>query len=134
MTLIDCEKLFKAIDDRDFRELVQCALLTGMRQGEILDLQWDAVDFARKVIPVRNTQTFLTRNKRERIIPMSQSLWGMLLQRKELTGGGAIVFHCSGQPMSADFVTKRFKRYIRKADLATSELHSAVNKIIFTAN
>ncbi len=150
-----------------------------MRQGEILALQWDAVDFARKVITVRNTETFLTKNKRERIIPMNQSLWGMLLQRKERNGGGTIVFHYSGQPMNADFVTKRFKRYIRKAELndtlhwhslrhsfasllvqkgvslyeiqtllghsslgmtqkyahlATSELHSAVNRIVFTLN
>ena len=87
LTQSDCEKLFKVIDDRDFGELVQCALLTGMRQGEILALQWDAVDFARKAITVRNTTTFLTKNKRERIIPMNQSLWGMLLQRKERTGG-----------------------------------------------
>ena len=87
LTQSDCEKLFKVIDDRDLGELVQCALLTGMRQGEILALQWDAVDFARKAITVRNTTTFLTKNKRERIIPMNQSLWGMLLQRKERTGG-----------------------------------------------
>ena len=58
LTQAECETLFKVIDDRDFRELVQCALLSGMRAGEILALRWDAVDSVRKLITVRNTETW----------------------------------------------------------------------------
>lgn len=104
------------IDDQDFKDLVKCALLTGMRQGEILTLRWDAIDFERKVVTVRNTVLFITKNKRQRLVPMRQLLWALLLKRRQ-NRGGDYVFSRDGKVLPADYVTKRFKFYIRKAGL-----------------
>ena len=57
------------------KPIVELALGTGMRRGEILGLSWHHVDFARSVIHVTNTKT-----ARDRMVPMSQRVREVLLQ------------------------------------------------------
>jgi integrase len=75
--------LLKSIEDPDFRELVLFAVMTGMRMSEILNLQWEEVDLERKIILVKNTSTFTTKSKRNRSVPMSDSLAVILMRRKQ---------------------------------------------------
>ena len=57
----DFRLLLSVIEDRDFKELCITALLSGLRLGELLALQWNDIDFNSKVILVRNTETFTTK-------------------------------------------------------------------------
>ena len=43
-------QLLEVIGERDFRELVFFAASTGLRLGEILALQWNEVDFSRRLV------------------------------------------------------------------------------------
>ncbi len=63
------KRLFEAIDDHWIKPIVICALQTGMRKTEILDLTWDCVDFTQKYITVLQTK-----NGKSRQIPISQKL------------------------------------------------------------
>ncbi|MEW6737498.1 MAG: site-specific integrase, partial [Acidobacteriota bacterium] len=54
-----------------------CALDTGMRQGEILKLIWDDIDFTNRIITVR---AFNTKTMRERQVAMTARLEQELLQ------------------------------------------------------
>lgn len=65
------KRLFAVLVGRrvHLRPIVVVALQTGMRQGEILDLKWEQVDFDQKTIYVAHTKT-----GRPRRIPISKVL------------------------------------------------------------
>lgn len=106
------------IDGPDFRDLVLVAVSTGMRQGELLALRWDWIDFARKVVTVKNTDDFTTKNGRSRVIPMTGAVCELLEARKQrATSETDLVFHELGRKMSRDFVSKTFKFYVIAAGL-----------------
>lgn len=62
--------LLEALNDCNWlRSIVIFALNAGMRRGEIFNLQWFDVDFARLLIKVRNTKS-----GKDRSIPMNQTV------------------------------------------------------------
>jgi site-specific recombinase XerD len=106
--------LLQTVGERDLRELYLCAVFTGMRLGELAALQWTDVDFVRKVLHVRNSGSFTTKSKKNRIVPMNEQLWRVLAVRKE-GASCELVFHKSGRQLTKDEVSKTFKRYVYKA-------------------
>lgn len=116
-TKLEFQELLKVVPDQDFRELCICAVSTGLRLGELVALQWTDVDFVRKVIVVQNSETFTTKSKKIRVVPMSEQLWRMLAIRKE-TASCELVFHRSNKKLIGDYVSKTFKRCVREAKLS----------------
>lgn len=110
-------ELLKIVVDQDCRELYVCAVSTGLRLGELISLQWMNVDFVRKVITVTNTETFTTKNKKNRVVPMNEQLWRMLAMRKE-GASSELVFHVNGQQLNAQKVSKVFKAFVGGAELS----------------
>lgn len=99
------------------------AFLTGMRTSELLGLKWDALDYARSQILVRETWVFgeLDRPKTdgsERTIEMSTPVRAALKRQQEITAGikSDFVF-CSttGQPLSRHNLANRIWRPTLKA-------------------
>jgi integrase len=70
----------------DAADLLQIALLTAARRGEILSLRWSDVDFERQALRITGTKT-----ERVRIIPMAAPLVSLLKRRRE-SRGGPLVF------------------------------------------
>jgi integrase len=68
--------LFQTITDKDLHEIVFTAVSTGLRLGEIVSLEWQAVDLQRKVIAVRNTDKFVTKNGKGRMVPLTDGFGG----------------------------------------------------------
>lgn len=62
------ERLFKALSE-DRKPIVTTALHTGMRKGELLNLEWADVDLDQRLICVKNTKS-----NRKRYIPMNDVL------------------------------------------------------------
>jgi integrase len=60
LTPPELRKLFEAADSR-YRTLIMAAALTGLRQGELLGLQWGDVDWNTKQVYVRRSYSSLTR-------------------------------------------------------------------------
>jgi integrase len=60
---LDYEILFSNIDDNDLRNLVSFAILTGLRQVELLTLTWDQIDFKTKILTLDN-RNYYTKSKR----------------------------------------------------------------------
>jgi site-specific recombinase XerD len=84
----------------------------------LLSLEWSAADLTARLITIRNTRTFTTKSKRERVIPMNDVLWRLLLTRRERTSGESrLVFHVRGHQMSESYASHRFKKAVRAAGL-----------------
>jgi integrase len=114
------QKLLEAIDDSDFRNLVIFTIITMMRRGEVIHLRWKDVDLQRKVIMIRNHEGFRVKGGKSRMIPMSDWLYAFLSHRQRRS---EYVFSDeNGKPLLRDTVSKKFKRYVRKAKL-NEDLH-----------
>jgi site-specific recombinase XerD len=110
--------LLASIHDRDTRELVTVAGLTGLRRGELLAMQWDWVDFSRRVLTVKNSEGFTTKSKKARVVPMCDEVVTVLLSRRERANEEAgLVFTRKGRAIAPDYLTHRLKSAIRRAGL-----------------
>ena len=117
----DFRRLLGAVKEKDIRELFISAVSTGIRLSELTALQWPDVDQVQKVIHVRNTDTFTTKSKKNRVVPMSDQLCQMMTQRKE-EAASELVFHRNGRRFAKDYLSKKFKRSVRLAGL-NEKLH-----------
>jgi len=114
----DFRLLLTAIVENDLRELVIIAAYTGLRLGELLTLEWSDVDFKRRVLQVRNKETFTTKSGRNRVIPMAEVVYNTLMQRKErLTSEHSLVFNNNSKQWSAAYISRKFKRCVRASGL-----------------
>ena len=76
------KKLLAALDGEPWlKNIVVMAIHTGMRRGELFNLMWFDVDFARGVIHVRNTKT-----DRDRVVPMNKAVCEMLERQPKASG------------------------------------------------
>jgi integrase len=107
------------VEERDFRELCITALLTGLRQAELLNLRWNDLDFSSKVILIRNTEKFTTKTRKNRIVPLSDELYRLLKNRKDAIRSECdVVFHNKkGGQLLENSVSQKFKKYVRRAGL-----------------
>jgi len=60
------------------KNVITFAFNTGMRRNEIINLKWEDINLEEKYLIVRNNDTFSTKSKKDRIIPLSISVIGLL--------------------------------------------------------
>jgi integrase len=115
------QTLMVFIADEQYRNICKVGLYTGMRLGEILNLQWADVDFGGKVVHVRNTAQFTTKTRRNRSLPISDHLFELLNSLKE-TAASELIFHDKGKRLVVNNISRMFKPFITGAGLR-KELH-----------
>jgi integrase len=96
------------------RPLVVTALHTGMRQGELLALEWGDVDLKRRQIRVVDSKTHDSR-----VVPMNEMLYNTLspLRRKE----GKVFVSRRGRPYSE--IGSTFKAALARASIEDFRFH-----------
>ena len=82
--------------DPEIRPVVQFALLTGMRHGEILNLRWEHIDLANGVVHVLKTKSGEPRE-----IPITADLHSLLVSLAK--GDGGPVFRIHTRALSRHF-------------------------------
>ncbi len=104
--------LASATNPHWLRPLLMVALHSGMRQGEILDLKWQHVNFAARIITVVKSK-----NGEKRGIPMSNTLQGVLQSIK--------VRHISGRvfPIAIRSLRAAFGQTLAKAKIEGFHFH-----------
>jgi site-specific recombinase XerD len=90
-----------------------------MRLGELLNMKWNWIDFTQNIITVKNSNQFLCKNKRERIIPIHQKVKAILQTRFQLgkDQNNLVFYRYEGIKLYEDFVSKQFKKAVRAAKL-----------------
>jgi len=132
----DIEKLLNEIDDHRatttdatgrrpdiqwLKDTVVIAMYTGLRRGELANLTWADVDLDSKLISVRNRGDFRTKTGDERSVPLRGRALDQLLEIKNRRGGveqsATVIVDRRRNPIRPDRMTRRFKDFVRKADL-----------------
>ncbi|HOJ04979.1 MAG TPA: site-specific integrase [Bacteroidota bacterium] len=107
-------KLHQVVAKTWIRDIVVIAVCTGMRAGEILNLEWRHVDLGKRVIHVVSSPTFKTKTGGQRIVPLNDTAQATLIARPQDT---KYVFDDHGHPYRRDSVSAAFKRCVRVAGL-----------------
>ena len=135
----EIELLKKAFKGNIYENVILFALGTGMRQGEILGLQWDDLDFENKEIHIlhnlntsaditedgkkREYKTLLQEPKTEnsiRIIPMSEKIYNLL---HNIPKECDFVFSNDGTYLDAKNLQKVWKKTLDNNNIPYRKFH-----------
>lgn len=87
-------------------------------------MQWNWIDFFQSAcggqITVKCTEDFLTKSKKERIVPMSEKVRSILFRRFNSASHypDEVVFYSrKGKMLYQEAISKQFKKIVRKSNL-----------------
>jgi len=129
LTPTQLQKLLTTMSDAGGSEitwltnLVLFAVNTGLRRGELISLTRTSVDLESNIVTVRNTKDFSTKSGHERSIPLSTDSRKILLHLLDVNSpeqNSQIFRGPYGRPLTGDYVSKRFKYFVRLAGLSES--------------
>ncbi|MCZ6479066.1 MAG: site-specific integrase [candidate division NC10 bacterium] len=101
-----------------FVDLMQAALCTGMREGELIKLTWTQVDLAERVLDFPPTK-----RGEKRLMPINESLYYILLRRKGAATSAHVFTRPDGTPWSKWAVHYHLKKGIQAAGIAHLWFH-----------
>ena len=102
------------------QDIIICALNTGMRQGELLNLKWQDVDFLRKTIYIHEQK-----NKGKDIIPLNEDAFEILERRSRVRPIRCeYVFHSKrGTRMDPRNLLRAFYDSLKRAEIENFRFH-----------
>jgi integrase len=127
----EIERLAAAAPSDQEAALYKTAAFTGLRQGELLALRWQDVDFVGGLVHVRRNYTGgrekVPKGKRVRSVPMMPELVDVLAKlkdREHFTGDGDLVF-CStvGEYLDHFAMRRRYYEALERAGLRRVRFH-----------
>ena len=112
-TLVEVRTIIETVR-LDFKNYFTTRFLTGMRTGEVHGLKWKYVDFARRLILIRETvvdgeETYTKTDSSQREIEMSQLVFDSLKAQEKSTSHLSEFVFCNreGQPLDYKNVNNR---------------------------
>lgn len=127
LTIEECETLL-AHASGTVRELVLLALRTGMRQGELRGLQWEAIDWVSGVVIVRHSlsdcvkQLTSTKSNKARYVPLTDDAHALLVARKQ--SSGYVFKNAEGRPFTGNLLLQHLHRAQTRAGLRSFGWHT----------
>lgn len=120
----ECKKLLESCNEWEY-PIFFAFLNTGMRKGELLNLEWNDVDFDRRKIKIRVKDDW-TPKTAEREIPINNQLMEVLKKLKETNKKGTLVFQDErGGPIENNRLRKRLMSLTRRCGFPdATKLHT----------
>lgn len=118
---IDDDELNLILDSTDnqvMKDIFTTAFYTGLRLSELINLKWGSIDFKNNFILVKNTDEFITKNKKERIIPMHQIIIEIMNRLKLESKSKYIFTNKNHYKYNDDYISKKFKSSVRNSGLS----------------
>ena len=98
----------------------------GLRCGEIIALEWDDVDLAKRQLCVQRSEwrghVTTPKGGRLRYVPMTVRLAAVLREHRHLRGP-RVLYHHDGSVLTQDVVGDHVRRAARRAQLTASGVH-----------
>jgi integrase len=114
------QQLLDVVDDNQMRSIILLAVMTGMRLGEIVGLQWANLNREEGIIRFSNRSGVMTKNRRPRtvyLMPRALTLFNEIPQTSEF-----VFPKGNGTKRCGRSVSRLFKKLVRKACLP-NEIH-----------
>lgn len=122
---VEVKSILDTVENDYFRNLILFALFSGCRLNEILNIQVRDIDFREMILTIRNKPDFKIKTGRIRYIPISEHLKELLKSILSYSGNVIelsepekyIFANSKGIKFNGDYVSKKFKKYLRQARL-----------------
>jgi integrase len=130
LTIEEVKKFLETVKDDRLYPLYILSFSTGMRQGELLGLKWEDIDFEKGIISVKRTLTWINgkgfvegepksdKSRRSIIVPEIA-----LAAFKERASEGYVFQTSNGTPFEATNINRYFKASLKKAGLPIIRFH-----------
>ena len=106
------------------------AFYTGMRLSEIINLEWNDVDLNSRIIKVRNKAGFTTKSKKERVIPISNVVYDILINLNYYSN---YIFEKNKMKFNPTYVSRKFKLCVNSTTL-NQKIHFHTLRHSFASN
>ncbi|MBI2485837.1 MAG: site-specific integrase [Deltaproteobacteria bacterium] len=116
LSVEEFQRLYYAASDH-LKPILQTAISTGMRRGEVLNLKWEDIDFKTGVIYVKDSKNYEPRS-----IPMSERLKETLEELRRNCDSEYLFPNTDGTPIES--VNRSFHTALRKSGIAYGTFHS----------
>ncbi len=119
----DIEKIYSVIESPVLKNIVRFTLLTGLRINEVLNVQLKDINLSERILSINNKSNFKTKSGKNRYIPINDSLLALLntiipkSNVMDLNYFETYLFNKKGFRYASDFISKSFKKALRKAGL-----------------
>ncbi|MFA5393318.1 MAG: site-specific integrase [Candidatus Ratteibacteria bacterium] len=101
------------------KPIIEIALNTGMRRGEILGLKWQDIDFDQKNITLSDTK-----NGERRQVPMNSTVVDILSSTKRIPESDYVFpGNNLGTHISKSYISHKFKSIVKQADIENFKFH-----------
>jgi integrase len=128
LTLPEIRRLLDSANE-PVRTLLLCAVLTGMRRGELFGLRWEDIDLEGHRIFIRRALwrgKFVTPKSRRsrRTIDLAPTVRTALSKVASRFQGGLVFCGADGKPIDPDnFIHREWVRVLRRAELRRIRFH-----------
>jgi integrase len=113
-------QILDKVENQLYKDIFTTAYYTGMRLNELLNMKWDWIDFNQNFITIKNSNQFITKNKRERVIPIHPRIDQILNSRFPFSKekeNHFVFYRVSGVKLNGEFISKQFKKGAKAAKL-----------------
>ena len=93
-----------------------------MRIGELTNLEWDDVDFEGRKIKIRNKDFWKPKGREERMIPMHEVVYFILLNRDRMSRWAFT--KADGGKINVHSLETKFRRQLRRLGMPNTNLHT----------
>ena len=117
------ELILQNITRKRIYQISMTAFYTGMRLSEVLHLTWEQVDLGNRMINLTNSESFVTKSKKPRSIPMCQRVYDLFkVLRANYKPGypvteDIVFYKFYGIPYSKNYLSHYFKDAVDKTGL-----------------
>jgi integrase len=108
--------LLRVIEDVDLRELITFAVHTGLRQSDLVNLEWHQISFQNQTLILDNRNS-RTKSGKVHSIPLNIKALQILTDRQIKTIDSKRVFMYQSKPIKQIFISHKFKKFVKKAGL-----------------
>ncbi len=119
LTYEEQKKLLDACYDREWlKDVIIFDLNTGLRQGEIMNLQWSDIDMSRKTVIIHKTK-----NKEKRTIPLNETVMELLKAKSKVVSIKGYVFSQHGTELTRIKIQRQFSTALKRARITNFRFH-----------
>jgi integrase len=122
LTEAEIQSLVSACPDLKWKCFVSVALTTGLRHGELVNLEWADVDLDEGTVRVRCKAGYRTKSGKNRTVPLVPEVASALRMLRGESGAGR-VFRVSEGTREWSYVNKRFSRIVKRAGIEPCTIH-----------
>ena len=110
--------LLENVNNSDLHDLIYFAVLTGIRQHDLITLRWEQINFKNHTLTLDNRFS-QTKSRKVHTLPLNLKALQILAKRELNRKGSDFIFTYNDEPIKQSFISHKFKKFVKKSALNT---------------